>query len=150
MIVKRVIYPPTWLLISLIAIFSLNELYPLVRFTSLAGQLAGGLLILIGLVLLVSANGLFVRAGTDVIPFREVSTLVTTGVYRFSRNPMYLGMALVLLGCALTVGAVYALLVPVVFAVIIEVRFIRPEEALLRELFPVEFPVYCAQVRRWI
>lgn len=148
--VKRVIYPPVWLLFSLIAIFSLNELYPLVRFTSLAGQLAGGLLILIGLVLLVSANGLFVRAGTDVIPFREVSTLVTTGVYRFSRNPMYLGMLTVLLGCAVTVGAASALLVPVIFAVIIEYRFIRPEEQMLLALFPEDYPAYRGRVRRWL
>lgn len=148
--VKRIIYPPMWLAFSLVAVFALNEYYPGPRFTSTTFRVVGGAVILLGLVLLVMAGGLFRRAGTDLIPFRNVSALVTDGVYRFTRNPMYLGMALVLLGCALTVGAVYALLVPVVFAVIIEVRFIRPEEALLRELFPVEFPVYCAQVRRWI
>jgi len=148
--VKRVIYPPVWLLLGLIAVFALNELYPLVRFTSLAGQVVGGLLILLGLFLLVSANGLFVRAGTQVIPFREVSTLVTDGVYRYSRNPMYLGMVAVLLGCGVTVGALSALPVPVIFAVIVEARFIRPEERMLRELFPQEYPAYCARVRRWL
>jgi len=148
--VKRIIYPPVWLLIGLIAIFTLNESWPVLRFTSLAGQLAGGLIILVGLVLLVMANGLFVRAGTNVIPFREVSSLVTSGVYRYTRNPMYLGMALVLLGCAVTVGAASALAVPVLFMVIIELRFIRPEERMLQGLFPQEYPAYCARVRRWI
>jgi protein-S-isoprenylcysteine O-methyltransferase Ste14 len=148
--VKRIIYPPVWLLLGLIGVFALNELYPIVRFTSLLFQVLGGVIIVVGLLLLVTANGLFVRAGTDVIPFRKVSSLVTTGIYRFTRNPMYLGMAAVLLGCALTVGVVSALLVPVVFVVIIEARFIRPEEQMLRELFPEEFPAYCRRVRRWI
>lgn len=148
--VKRFIYPPVWLLLGLIAIFTLNETYPGYRFTSLAGQLGGGLLILVGLLLLVSANGLFVRAGTDVIPFRNVNALVTHGIYRYTRNPMYLGMTAVLLGCAVTVGATLALPVPLVFAIIVEYRFIRPEEQMLRRQFPEEYPAYCARVRRWL
>ena len=148
--VRRVIYPPMWLLFSLVLTFVLNEFYPGVRFTSLEGQIGGGMLIVIGLVLLVSANGLFTRAGTDVIPFRNVTTLVTSGVYRYSRNPMYLGMAAVLLGCAITVGAATALLVTPVFMAIIELRFIRPEEEMLRGLFPEEYPAYCRRVRRWL
>ena len=76
--------------------------------------------------------------------------LVTTGVYRYTRNPMYLGMALVLLGCAIVVGVATAFLIPVIFVVIIQYRFILPEEQMLRDLFPEEFPAYCQQVRRWI
>jgi protein-S-isoprenylcysteine O-methyltransferase Ste14 len=148
--VKRIIYPPIWLVLGLIAVFFCNEYMPGPRFTSLIGQVFGGALILIGLVLLVSANGRFTRAGTGVIPFRNVTALVTEGIYGYTRNPMYLGMVAVLLGCAVTVGASTALLIPAVFAVIIERRFIRPEEAMLRELFPDEFSVYCARVRRWI
>jgi len=148
--IKRIIYPPVWLLLGLLAIFWLNEFYPLLRFTSLAAQGIGGLVIVVGLLLLVTANGLFVRAGTDVIPFRNVSTLVTSGVYRYTRNPMYLGMATVLLGCAITVGAASALPVPLLFAVVVDVRFIRPEEQMLRRLFPEEYPAYCKRVRRWL
>ncbi len=148
--VKRVIYPPVWLLLGLISVFALNEMYPMIRFTSLFFQVLGGVVIVLGLLLLVTANGLFVRAGTDVIPFRKVSSLVTTGIYRYTRNPMYLGMAAVLLGCALTVGVVPALLVPVAFALIVDFRFIRPEEQMLRALFPEEYPDYCQRVRRWL
>jgi protein-S-isoprenylcysteine O-methyltransferase Ste14 len=148
--VKRVSYPPIWLLLGLIAIFVSNEYYPGPRFTSTAGQLAGGVFIIIGLALLVLANGLFSRAGTGVIPFRNVSALVTGGVYRYTRNPMYLGMVAVLLGCAITVGASVALLVPPLFAVIVEMRFIRPEEEMLRGIFPEHYPAYCQRVRRWM
>ena len=148
--VKRIIYPPIWLVFGLIVIFACNEYFPGARFTSVAWQMVGGVLILIGLGLLVMANGLFTRAGTGVIPFRNVSALVTDGIYRYTRNPMYLGMLAVLLGCALTVGAAFALLVPPLFAVIIELRFIRPEEAMLREIFPQDYPAYCERVRRWL
>lgn len=148
--VKRIIYPPMWLALGIIVQFICNEYYPVYRFTSTAWQVAGGVLLVAGMALLVIAGGLFKKADTDMIPFREVSALVTGGVYRISRNPMYLGMALVLLGCAVTVGVVSALLVPPLFMIIIHHRFILPEEALLRDLFPDAYPAYCARVRRWI
>ena len=148
--VKRTIYPPVWLLLGLTTIFACNEYFAGLRFTSMAGQVLGGVFLIIGLWLLVTAGGLFSRAKTGVIPFRNVSTLVTGGIYRYTRNPMYLGMSLVLLGCAVTVGASVALLVPPVFAIIIELRFIRQEEAMLRDIFPEQFAAYCGRVRRWI
>lgn len=148
--VKRVIYPPVWLVFGLIAIFALDEYLPGVRYTATWGQLLGGGLIVIGLALLVIAGGLFKQADTDLVPFKNVTALVTGGVYRFTRNPMYLGMALVLLGTAVTVGAATALAIPLIFMVIIELRFIRPEEEMLRGLFPEEYPAYCQRVRRWL
>ena len=149
-VVKRIIYPPMWLVFGIAAIFALNELYPGLRFTGLVSQLVGGAILVAGLALLVFAGGLFKRAGTDMIPFREVSALVTSGVYTFTRNPMYLGMAAILLGCAVTVGATNALFVPPLFMVIIEWRYIRPEEALLADLFPQEYDAYRQRVRRWL
>lgn len=148
--VKRIIYPPIWLVFGLVATFACNEYFPGPRFTSGVWQLIGGVIIVIGLVLLVIANGLFTRAQTGVIPFRNVSALVTEGIYRYTRNPMYLGMVAVLLGCALTVGATVALFIAPIFAVIIELRFIRPEEDMLRGLFPQDYPAYCERVRRWL
>jgi protein-S-isoprenylcysteine O-methyltransferase Ste14 len=148
--VKRVIYPPVWLVFGLFAIFALDEWLPGPRFTSTESQLLGGPVILAGLALLVVAGGLFKRAGTDLVPFKNVSALVTTGIYRYTRNPMYLGMTAVLLGTAITVGIATALAVPLLFMLIIQFRFILPEEAMLREIFPEEFPAYCARVRRWL
>jgi protein-S-isoprenylcysteine O-methyltransferase Ste14 len=148
--VKRVIYPPVWLVFGLLSIFALNELLPLARFTGTGSQVIGGIIILVGLMLLVVAGGLFKRAGTDLIPFKNVSALVTTGIYRYTRNPMYLGMAAVLLGTSITVGAAAAIVVPAIFMTIIQYRFILPEEEMLRGIFPDDYPAYCARVRRWI
>lgn len=147
---KRLIYPPVWLVLGLITIFILDQYFPFARFTGNAAMGAGSGAIVVGLLLLVLAGGSFRQADTDMIPFRDVRALVTDGVYRFTRNPMYLGMALILLGVACTTGILSGLGVPLLFMAIIEVRFIRPEEALLREQFGEEFEVYCRRVRRWL
>jgi protein-S-isoprenylcysteine O-methyltransferase Ste14 len=148
--VKRIIFPPVWLAIGLVCIFVLNEYLPGPRFTGGLSQSIGGVIIVFGLALLVMAGGLFKQAGTDMIPFKNVSALVTTGIFRLSRNPMYLGMASVLLGTGITVGALTALPVPAIFMLIIQYRFILPEEVMLEELFPEDFPAYRKKVRRWI
>ena len=147
---KRIIFPPVWLVIGLIAIFTLGEYAPVARFNGSMPTALGSFAILIGLMLLVHAGGMFKAADTDLIPFQNVTTLVKTGVYRVTRNPMYLGMTLVLFGTSLTVGAFSGVFVAPVFMAIIEFRFIRPEEEMLRELFGEEFDEYCKLVRRWL
>ncbi len=147
---RRVIYPPVWLVLGLIVIFVADQYFPLQRFTGVLPQAMGSIAIVVGLLLLVLAGGLFKKADTELIPFREVRALVTDGVYRYTRNPMYLGMALILLGTACTTGTLAGVMVVPVFMVIIELRFIRPEEAMLHAIFGAEFEAYCARVRRWI
>ena len=147
---RRIIYPPVWLVIGLILIFVLGEFAPLANFGGSVPTGLGSFAIVIGLILLVHAGGMFKAAETDLIPFQNVTALVTTGVYRVTRNPMYLGMALVLFGTSLTVGAFSGVFVAPVFMVIIELRFIRPEEEMLRGIFGEEFEAYCKLVRRWI
>ncbi|MFV0478833.1 MAG: methyltransferase family protein [Parahaliea sp.] len=147
---KRIIYPPIWLVFGIVAIFSLNEFFPGPRYTGGLSQAIGGAVLVSGLAMLIVAGGLFHRAGTDMVPFKKVSALVTNGIYAHTRNPMYLGMTLVLLGTAITVGAAVALIVPPLFMLIIQQRFIRQEETMLMALFPEDFPAYCQRVRRWL
>ena len=150
MTVKRIIYPPMWLVFGVVGIFALNEFAPVLRYTGPASQISGGAIMVAGLALLVVSGGLFTRAGTGMVPFRDVKVLVTSGVYTRTRNPMYLAMVLILLGVAITVGALSALLVPPLFMAIIDWRYVRPEEALLRSVFGDEYRAYCARVRRWL
>ena len=147
---KRIIYPPIWLVIGLITIFTLAEFAPIAQFNGTMPTALGSFAILIGLMLLVHASGMFKAAETDLIPFQNVTTLVKTGVYRVTRNPMYLGMTMVLFGTSLTVGAFAGIFVAPVFMAIIEFRFIRPEEDMLRGLFGEEYEEYCKLVRRWL
>lgn len=150
MSVRRIIYPPMWLVFGVIAIFALNEFAPLLRYTGRLSQGLGGALLLAGLGLLVISGGLFSRAGTGLVPFRDVKVLVTHGVYAFTRNPMYLAMALILLGVAVTVGAASALAIPPLFLVVVYQRYVKPEEAMLHDVFGEQYADYCRRVRRWL
>ncbi len=147
---KRIIYPPLWLVIAVVAMFILNTYFPGYRYTSSVWQMVGGLVIFAGLLLLVWAGGLFKKADNDLRPFKDIKALVNSGIYRFTRNPMYLGLALILLGCALTTGALSTLLVVPAFMLVIQFRFIVYEERMLTELFGDEYRAYCKRVRRWV
>ncbi|MEM9602668.1 MAG: isoprenylcysteine carboxylmethyltransferase family protein [Pseudomonadota bacterium] len=100
----------------------------------------------------VSALWAFRGARTTVDPRRpdRASTLVTEGVFARSRNPMYLGVALLLLAWAVFLGSVPALLGPVVFVVYISRFQIVPEEVALQSRFGVAYEQYCQRVRRWL
>lgn len=113
--------------------------------------LSRGLLLVGALVAAIAIVG-FLRARTTVEP-REpgrASQLVTGGLYRFTRNPMYLGMALVLVAGALRVWHPVAAVAPLFFVLWIDRFQVQPEERALRERFGAAYREYCAQVRRWI
>ncbi len=106
----------------------------------------------LGVILLAASVGAFARAGTTVDPLHpeRAEHLVTTGLYRFSRNPMYLAMALVLTGGAAIIGNVSAFLAPVVFVGLMNELQIKPEERELKKTFGSTFEAYRRQTRRWL
>ena len=93
--------PPLIFLAGLIVGFALEALLPGAALPALVQWGLGGLLVLAGLGLLASFNASFSRKGTAVEPWKPTTAIVTTGPYRFTRNPAYLGMALVYVGIAL-------------------------------------------------
>ena len=92
----------------------------------------------------------FFRARTTVRPDRPASTLVTGGPYRFTRNPMYVSLALLYAGVATLYQSVWAWSLLVVVVVYIDRRVIRLEEQYLEHRFGADYARYCAKVRRWI
>lgn len=94
----------------------------------------------------------FRRASTTVNPMApsDSSTVVDTGVYRYTRNPMYLGFLLVLFAWAAWLAAPWALLGPVVFVAWMTRFQILPEERALLERFGDDYRAYCRRVRRWV
>ena len=94
----------------------------------------------------------FRKAKTTVNPLRpdRSAHIVSTGVYRVTRNPMYLGMVLILLGLAVYLASPWALLGPLAFGAYITRFQIRPEEQALTARFGTPYTAYCAQVRRWL
>jgi protein-S-isoprenylcysteine O-methyltransferase Ste14 len=94
----------------------------------------------------------FRRAQTTVNPLRPqaASSLVTTGIYRFSRNPMYLGILLLLAGVAVFLANAAALIVLPAFVVYMNLFQIKPEERALSAIFGPELTAYQQRVRRWM
>jgi protein-S-isoprenylcysteine O-methyltransferase Ste14 len=105
---------------------------------------------LIGLAIIRGAFGLFRRTGQDPKPWMSTPEVIATGIYRFTRNPMYLGMALIQLsiGIGLGNGWIVALLPPAL--VMIHLTAIRHEEAYLERKFGETYTRYKASVRRWL
>ena len=94
----------------------------------------------------------FRRSRTTINPLRpqRASALVTGGVYRITRNPMYVGLALMLGAWAVHLGSAWGLAGPLIFVLYIDRFQIAPEERALERLFGDEFTVYAARVRRWL
>lgn len=111
----------------------------------LGGVCVGG-----GLILILLAVIEMRKMRTTVIPHQEAATLVTSGIFKRSRNPIYLGDALVLLGLILRWDAVVSLPLVAIFLWVIEKRFIIPEENALRRKFKAEFASYCLKTRRFV
>jgi protein-S-isoprenylcysteine O-methyltransferase Ste14 len=105
---------------------------------------------LVGLGLITAALGLFHRRKTRPEPWRPASSLVAAGPYRYTRNPMYLGMTLVGLAVALAFASVPGALLTLLAAFIVDRAVIRREEAYLRRRFGADYDAYRQQVRRWL
>jgi protein-S-isoprenylcysteine O-methyltransferase Ste14 len=99
---------------------------------------------------MVASAGMFRRLGTGVRPFTPATVLVARGPFRVSRNPMYLGMVLMLVGLGMALGTTVPLLVPPLFAVVIDRRFICREEEFLADRFGAPYREFCRRVRRWL
>jgi protein-S-isoprenylcysteine O-methyltransferase Ste14 len=110
----------------------------------------GSACVVVALLLVTIAILQMAWARTSVIPGRVPTRMVTTGIFRLSRNPIYLADALLLAGLYLFWGALVALPLVAVFMWVITQRFIRPEEALLRQKFGAEFVAYRNRTRRWL
>ncbi len=137
-------------MITAILSILIHFIFPFIRFFNFPENLIGVIFILIGAYLNMSADKAFKEFDTTVKPFEESSHLITDGVFRISRNPMYLGMFLILIGLGLILGSLIPFILPFIFAVIIKRRFILMEEKMLLEKFGNEWLFYKNEVRRWI
>ncbi|WP_325437464.1 isoprenylcysteine carboxylmethyltransferase family protein [Pseudomonas nitroreducens] len=110
------------------------------------------LVVLAGAAVCLAGVASFRRARTTVNPLKpeSASSLVVAGIYRHTRNPMYLGFAIILLGWCVFLGSALAVLGVAAFVLYIGRFQIRPEERALRELFGAEFEAFCGRVRRWV
>ena len=142
--------PPLLFLGILIAAIALNLLVPLPVPWHTAMRSAGMFLLIGGFLLAAWAFLRMVKAGTSPDPGHAATILLTQGPYRFTRNPMYLGFALVFLGFTLLAGTFWGLVLSPVLILVVTRLVIDPEEKHLTARFEARYAQYSARVRRWL
>lgn len=142
--------PPVWLVLFIAAAYLLDRLLPGFGFGWAWLMRLGDVVFLLGLLAMGLAVWEFLRARTTFIPRRVPTAFLQGGIYRISRNPIYLGDALLLLGLILRWDVLLALPLVPLFASLITRRYILGEEAGLEAKFGAEFSEWRAKVRRWI
>jgi protein-S-isoprenylcysteine O-methyltransferase Ste14 len=143
--------PPLLYLATLLIGFLLQWLFPISVLPPGLVPLAAGVVVLaLGILLMFSAVRTMRRAGTSPMPTQPTTAIVTTGPFRYTRNPIYLGFTLICLGIAIAANNVWVL-PPLLVVLVFMTRAVIPrEEHYLSQKFGSAYPDYAARVRRWL
>ena len=143
--------PPPLFYVGIFAVgWLVQRVFPLPGLPAPLSRVGGATFVAAGTLLCLWSIGLFWRARTSLVPIKPGTALVIAGPYRFTRNPMYLGLLLVYVGMALWMNILWGLiLLPVVVAVV-QRLVIQKEERYLERKFGAEFLHYKTRVRRWL
>lgn len=147
MIAREIDFPPVWLAAFALIGAAAGFVFPVRPPYAVE---VGGILVALALLLMLAAVLQMLRWRTTVIPGRDPRHLLTHGLFRFSRNPIYVADVLLLIGLYIYWGALIALPLVPLFMYLIYKRFIRVEEIRLQHLFGEEYADYKNRTRRWI
>jgi protein-S-isoprenylcysteine O-methyltransferase Ste14 len=147
---RKRILPPTYLFVSILVIVVLHFQCPMLKVIPFPWNLMGVIPVVLGLALNLAADRAFKKHNTTVKPFTESTVLITNGVFSFTRNPMYLGFVLILIGISILLGSLIPYLIVVIFAISMDVVFIGAEERMLQGAFGESWLQYTKSVRRWL
>jgi protein-S-isoprenylcysteine O-methyltransferase Ste14 len=144
--------PPLIFLAFLAAAAVLEAVVPLPVPTThaLARYLAGAALVACGVVIIAMGTRRFLAAGTNIPPSLPTTALVVDGIYRQTRNPLYLGTTLIYLGLGIAAGSLWAIVLVVPLLWVINVGVVAREERYLERKFGDAYRDYKARVRRWV
>jgi len=142
--------PPVWLLGFIALIWVQVDVFNPFGFDLPIARLAGWGLIVLAVVLMLWAASLFKASDTSIVPRQKPRALIARGPYRLTRNPIYLADAMALLATALILGSVIGVLLVPVFMFVITTRFIKGEEAGLKEIYPESSAAFFNGTRRWL
>ena len=146
-----IIRPPLALLLAIMAGLALNRFVPLSFLPpDLPALWLGAAAFAVGLALAIWAITTMTRAGSNVPTNLPTTTIVERGPYRFTRNPIYLGMFLALIGLTVALDNFWLLAMLVLFAIVIRYGVVAREEAYLERKFGDVYRSYRSRVRRWL
>ena len=144
-----IIPPPVWALAFILIVWVAGLALQLE--TPLRHTIAGGIVFVLGFLVSASGRAAFAKVGTEVRPAsKENSTLVTNGPFRFTRNPMYVGILVATVGLSFLIGTRLAVVAPVIFFLFVNFISIPYEEAKMERQFGDDYRAYKARVRRWL
>ena len=147
----RVSVPPwIWFLFALLAGIGLQRIIPLGFALPPAYSMVGWVVVGLGMALLAWSELQFARYKTSHDNRATVSALITTGPFRFSRNPVYVGLFVLLTGLAMTLNTLWILLLAPLTLLIMQFHVVPREEVCLEQMFPDAYPSYRQSVRRWL
>ncbi|AUX21421.1 hypothetical protein SOCEGT47_019050 [Sorangium cellulosum] len=141
--------PPILLLLVVAAMGLTHVVLPRPSVLPAAYRWSGLVPLALGIAVAVAARAQFARAATEINTFAEPTRLVTGGLFRLSRNPMYLGMGLAAAGAAMLSGTAAAFLLAAAFVVVVDRWYIAFEERRMRARFGVLYEAYARSTRRW-
>ena len=142
--------PPILVLILVVSSFLSSKKIDVIHIPN--QTLASILILLIGILILIIPVSKFIKSKTtiDPIEFKKVNKLVTSGIYKYSRNPMYLGLLLIVISSSILYLNIYSVSTPIFFYYWINRFQIQREEIFLTEKFGKEYLSYKTKTRRWI
>ena len=142
--------PPLLVLILVIANYFSSKKIDLIHLPN--QDLISILILLIGILILINPIFKFIKSKTtiDPIKFKKVNKLITSGIYKYSRNPMYLGLLMIVTSTSLFYLNIFSIITPILFYFWINRFQIKREEIFLTEKFGKEYSLYKAKTRRWL
>ncbi len=149
-LVRKILIPPLLVALCVALMMLLRRRFPIIIFFHFPYTFIGIPPILAGIVISFLGGLRLWKKGTAVTTFGKPARLVTDGVYKYSRNPIYLGFAIALGGVLILVDSLAGIAVWILFVVLADRLYIRPEEEILAKRFGREFEEYKSRTRRWI
>ena len=142
--------PPVWFFLSIILMCGLHFRLPIKQLFFSPVNYLGIVAIFLGIAIVLFCAYVFRQKNTTIKPFQESSYLVKEGIFNYTRNPIYLGMIIFLIGLWLFLGSLSPVFIIPLFVGLIQEKFIKQEEKMLEDKFGEEYQEYKLTVRRWI
>ena len=149
----RIIAPPPLLAVICIGLgYLVNHFKPLPLFPirTVLHIIIGVIMVIVSIAIIASARRIFVAHGTHLNPYTPTKALVSDGIYRISRNPIYIAFIIFVLAFTFFANSLWFVVFDVLLFVLLHFGVVKREEAYLEQKFGDSYREYCARVRRWI
>ena len=142
--------PPVFFLAGIVVMGLLNSYFPIGRWLHYPWRYLGIIFLVLGFSLGLGSGLYFRRLGTNPRPGAKATLIVTTGPFKYTRNPMYLGLTTMLIGTAILLGTFSPVLVIPIFFILVQSQFVLREEKLMEEWFGEPYLEYKKKTPRWL